>query len=47
MSDRTQLLERAFAALNDGDASVFRALFAEEAQWLGVPGSGFRGETPI
>ena len=47
MSERTDLLERAFVALNGGDPSVFRGLLAEEAQWLGVPGSGFAGETPI
>ena len=35
MSDRTDRLEQAFAALGDGDVSGFRELFAPEAQWLG------------
>jgi len=41
-------LQQAFAALDDeGDVSAFRALFAADAQWLGVPGSGIDGTTPI
>ncbi len=47
MSERTDRVEKAFAALNAGDPSAFRELFAEEAQWLGVPGSGSDGSTPI
>ena len=47
MSERTALLEEAFAALDRGDTGAFEALFAPDGQWLGVPGSGFRGETPI
>ena len=47
MSVRTDRLEQAFAALNGGDPSAFRDLFAEHGQWLGVPGSGFEGDTPI
>jgi len=47
MSDRTDRLEQAFAALNSGDASAFRELFAEHGRWLGVPGSGIDGSTPI
>jgi len=47
MSDRTDRLEKAFAALNAGDPSAFRELFAENGQWLGVPGSGINGVTPI
>jgi ketosteroid isomerase-like protein len=47
VSERTDRLKRAFAALDGGDPSVFRELFAEEAQWLGVPGSGVDGATPI
>ena len=46
VSERTDRLEQAFAALDRGDVSGFRELFAEEAQWLGVPGSGFDGATP-
>ena len=33
-------LRDAFTALDAGDAGVFRELLAEDAQWLGVPGSG-------
>jgi ketosteroid isomerase-like protein len=46
MSDRTERLTRAFAALEHGDSSGFRDLFEDDAQWLGVPGSGWEGETP-
>jgi len=46
VSDRTDRLEHAFAALNDGDASAFRELFAEHGQWLAIPGSGPDGTTP-
>lgn len=47
MSDRTDRLGQAFAALDRGDISGFRELFAEDARWLGVPGSGIDGRTPI
>jgi ketosteroid isomerase-like protein len=47
VSDRTDRLQQAFAALNGGDSGAFRNLFAEDAQWLGVPGSGVDGSTPI
>lgn len=47
MAERVALLERAFAALGDGDVGPFESLFAEEGRWLGIPGSGFEGETPI
>jgi ketosteroid isomerase-like protein len=46
MSDRTDRLRQAFASLDEGDVSGFRDLFVEDAQWLGVPGSGWEGETP-
>lgn len=45
-SVRADLITAAFAALNRGDVSGFRDLFAEDAQWLGVAGTGFEGETP-
>jgi hypothetical protein len=47
MGDRTDRLEQAFAALNGGDPTGFQELFAEHGQWLGVPGSGIDGATPI
>ena len=46
MDERSQRLQNAFAALDAGDAGEFRTLFADDAQWLGVPGMGFNGETP-
>ena len=46
MSDRSERLRQAFASLARGDVSSFRDLFAEDAQWLAVPGSGPEGETP-
>jgi ketosteroid isomerase-like protein len=47
MEDRCERLRRAFDALDRGDADEFEALFADDAQWLGVPGSGIDGATPI
>jgi hypothetical protein len=47
VSDRIGRLEEAFAALNSGDPSAFQELFAERGQWLGIPGSGIDGTTPI
>jgi hypothetical protein len=47
VSAYTRRVEEAFAALNGGDPSAFRDLFAEEGQWLGVRGSGIDGTTPI
>jgi len=47
MSERTDRLEQAFAALNGGDTTAFRELFAEDGRWLGVPGRGVDGGTPI
>ena len=47
MSDRTDRLEQEFRALNGGDATLFEELFAEHGQWLGIPGSGIDGHTPI
>jgi ketosteroid isomerase-like protein len=47
MGERSEQLTQAFAALGRGDVGGFRDLFAEDAQWLGVPGRGWEGETPI
>ena len=47
MSDRAERLEQAFTALNGGDPTGFEELFAEHGQWLGFPGSGIDGATPI
>jgi ketosteroid isomerase-like protein len=47
MAEFAARLEEAFAALDRGDLGGFEALFTPDAQWLGVPGSGFEGETPI
>lgn len=46
MSERTDRLADAFAALDRGDVGGFRALFADDSRWLGVPGRGFEGATP-
>ena len=45
VSEPADRLEQAFAALDRGDVSGFGELFTKEAQWLGVPGSGFDGAT--
>ena len=47
VSSRPDRLEQAFAGLNKGNSGAFSELFAPEAQWLGVPGSGVNGVTPI
>jgi hypothetical protein len=47
VSDRVARLEQAFAALGEGDLGPFEELFAPGGQWLGVPGSGYEGATPI
>ena len=46
MSDRTDRIEQAFAVLDAGDVGGFFDLFAEDAQWLGVPNSDIGGATP-
>jgi ketosteroid isomerase-like protein len=47
MSERAEAIRRAFAALDRGGVEEFERLFADGAQWLGVPGSGVEGTTPI
>jgi uncharacterized protein (TIGR02246 family) len=47
MAEHAARLEQAFAALDLGDPDAFEALFAPDGQWLGVPGSGVEGATPI
>jgi ketosteroid isomerase-like protein len=47
MPERTQRLREGFAALERGRLAEIETLFAERAQWLGVPGSGWEGATPI
>jgi ketosteroid isomerase-like protein len=37
----------AFAALDRGAAAELESLFSADAQWLGVPGMGVDGSTPI
>jgi ketosteroid isomerase-like protein len=47
MHERSQRLREGFAALERGRLADVEALFTEDAQWLGVAGSGWEGETPI
>ena len=47
MAARTELLTDAFAALDRGDVSAFENLFRRDAQWRGVDGMGYNGETPL
>jgi ketosteroid isomerase-like protein len=47
MNERAERVREAFGALGRGDFGAVRDLFAEDGQWLGVPGSGFGGTTPI
>jgi ketosteroid isomerase-like protein len=47
MADRTQRLTAAFAALDRGDITAFADLFRPDAQWRGVEGMGYHGETAL
>jgi ketosteroid isomerase-like protein len=47
MAARTERLRDAFAALERGDISTFEELFRRDAQWRGVEGLGYNGETPL
>ncbi len=46
MSERSEKIHEAYRRLDGGSISAFETLFAVDAQWLGVPGWGFEGETP-
>jgi ketosteroid isomerase-like protein len=37
MADRKQLIRDAFAAYDAGDSEPLRALFAPDAEWIGIP----------
>jgi len=45
MADRKERVRHAFEALDRGDVSPFRELFAPDAMWIAVPQGG-KGETP-
>jgi ketosteroid isomerase-like protein len=47
MAARTERLREAFAALDRGDAGEFEGLFRPDAQWRGIEGVGYNGETPL
>jgi ketosteroid isomerase-like protein len=47
MAARTHRLTDAFAALDRGDISAFEDIFRPDAQWRGVEGMGYNGETPL
>jgi ketosteroid isomerase-like protein len=47
VSERTERLRDALAALDRGEISALEAVFAADGQWLGVEGSGVDGQTPI
>jgi ketosteroid isomerase-like protein len=47
MAARTGSLTDAFAALDRGDIGPFKILFRPDAQWRGVEGMGYDGETPL
>ena len=47
MAERPDRLRDAFAALDDGDVSLFKELFRSDAQWRGIDGIGWEGETPL
>ena len=47
MDDRSDRLRYAFAALDRGDVAAITALLRPDAQWRGVEGIGWGGETPL
>ena len=46
MSDRKELIRKAFTALDFGDIGPFRVLFDPDAKWIGIPRRGEVDETP-
>jgi ketosteroid isomerase-like protein len=46
MSDRKELIRKAFTALDLGEIGPFKALFDPDAKWIGVPRRGDADETP-
>jgi ketosteroid isomerase-like protein len=46
MSDRQELVRRAFAALDDGDIEPFKELLDPDAKWVAIPQGGDATETP-
>lgn len=45
MTDRKELVRHAFVALDAGDITPLRELFAPDANWVAIPQGG-EGETP-
>ena len=46
MTDRKELIRRAFISLDRGDIAPFIDLFAPDAKWVAIPQAGEEGETP-
>jgi hypothetical protein len=46
VSARAEKIREAYLRLDDGNVDEFETLFAAGAQWLGLPGTGFEGDTP-
>ena len=46
MSDRPELVRRAFAALGSGDVEQFGELLDPDAKWVAIPQGGDLAETP-
>jgi hypothetical protein len=46
VSERLEKIREAYLRLDGGSVAEFETLFAAGAQWLGIPGTGFEGETP-
>jgi ketosteroid isomerase-like protein len=47
MAERSEQLKDAFAALDRGEVAAFGGLLRSDAQWRGIEGMGFKGETAL
>jgi ketosteroid isomerase-like protein len=47
VTDRSDRIREGFAGLDRGSVAAFQTLFSADARWLGIPGSGSDGATPI
>jgi hypothetical protein len=46
VSERLGRIRAAYLRLDEGIVADYETLFADDAHWLGIPGTGFEGDTP-